>query len=605
MILGFSILEIMSVTIALLSFYMLYSQTKHRKNLIDDGKEVIHVLNEFAQGNFDITVPKLKAEENKPLGKGVNKMISDLKAMIYKDNEQKQNLLDDGKKVIYVVDKVSRGNFDDQIPKLRTKEFEPLAEGVNKMIFDLKEMIIREKEQHLSLENQVSRFLNVASAIAKGDLSQEIGATDNTKLGSIYKGLNTIIVNLRELAYQAKAISVGDLHNPILSQKKPGELGIAFSEMVEILQNLASQANAIAQGDLDHPVLQKKSPGSIGEAFQHMLENLTALIQHVQGVALKISESTTEILSAVKKMHEGAIVQENKISDSTSTVNHMSKSIQQIFKNTRDAAVFAQNSKKTAQNGGMAVNNTIRSMKRIKVSVGDTSEKIRFLGERSKEIGKILEVISDIAVQTNLLALNAAIEAARAGEHGKGFSVVADQVRKLAERSANSVNEIGDLIERTKVETMESVSAMDGVMVEVEKGVKIAQGAGVALKNIISIVNEDFEITKRISLATKEQAESSDRLAGTMKSISKVARQTAESAGSVLDQTHNLMDLAEQSNKIIERFSVNEELPQSQVVIEDELEKLLDYKLEKLLERKSNPPEGLGIRQSGGEIQDS
>ena len=198
-------------------------------------------------------------------------------------------------------------------------------------------------------------------------------------------------------------------------------------------------------------------------------------------------------------------------------------------------------------------------MNRIKDTVQKTAKTIRGLGESSQEIGAIIQVISDIAEQTNLLALNATIEAARAGEHGKGFAVVADEIRKLAERSSKATKEIAALIKRIQTETTDSVMAMEAGTKGVKEGVNLADQAGEALRQIVDVVQRTASVIKEISLAAKQQASASEGVVGAMDNISTVTKQSAHGSKETANAAHSLANMARELQNAISRFKIEKE----------------------------------------------
>ena len=207
-------------------------------------------------------------------------------------------------------------------------------------------------------------------------------------------------------------------------------------------------------------------------------------------MALEIQRSTSDILHSSDRMKQGAEQQTTQIRSASDAVNAMSNTTQRMAQNADAATQTSLKATQAAVKGGASVAETIKGMQRIRATVQSTGKKIKGLGERSLEIGAIIEVINEIATQTNLLALNAAIEAARAGEQGRGFAVVADEVRKLAERAARATKDITGLIKGIQVETSEAVTVMEEGTREVEEGTKLADQAGAALREIEQIVKQ-------------------------------------------------------------------------------------------------------------------
>jgi twitching motility protein PilJ len=212
-----------------------------------------------------------------------------------------------------------------------------------------------------------------------------------------------------------------------------------------------------------------------------------------------------------------------------------------------------------AVKGGSAVTETIKGMQRIRATVQSTGKKIKGLGERSLEIGAIIEVINEIATQTNLLALNAAIEAARAGEQGRGFAVVADEVRKLAERAARATKDITGLIKGIQVETSEAVTVMEEGTREVEEGTKLADQAGAALREIELIVKQTATLMTDITRAAADQVQSTSSVVRTMDTISNLTQETTIGVQDTVVTINNLADLTKRLNEAINRFKIGKE----------------------------------------------
>jgi twitching motility protein PilJ len=195
-------------------------------------------------------------------------------------------------------------------------------------------------------------------------------------------------------------------------------------------------------------------------------------------------------------------------------------------------------------------------MQRIRASVQATAKKIKSLGDRSLEISDIVKVINDITEQTNLLALNAAIEAARAGEAGRGFAVVADEVRKLAEHSRTATKDISALIKSIQAETNEAVVVMEEGTREVEVGAKLADQAGKALEAISSVVRQSAELVQEISLASKQQVRGTEGVANAMQIISNITRQTSQGTRQTARTVETMVKLSEQLNEALSQFRI-------------------------------------------------
>jgi len=331
-----------------------------------------------------------------------------------------------------------------------------------------------------------------------------------------------------------------------------------LQRQVELISKIIKRAS---EGDLTARITQKLDGdiGILADDFNKMVDNLNKLIVTVARLVKEVVKSVEHIDGFAREQAEGAKVQSMKISDTSVALEELTVSIQQVSDNAQIAEKEAMRATEVAVQGGLAVQKTIDGMKNIRLTVQETAKKIKGLGESSQEIGEIVEVISDIAEQTNLLALNAAIEAARAGEHGRGFAVVADEIRVLADKSGKAAKEIEMLIKRIQSETNESVMAMEQGTKGVLEGTKLADEAGVALKKIVEVVTKTSEVIKEISLAAKQQATASEEVVGSMEDISEITNKVTEGAEAIFEATRNLGELSQDLEGSIVAFKVDEE----------------------------------------------
>jgi twitching motility protein PilJ len=240
----------------------------------------------------------------------------------------------------------------------------------------------------------------------------------------------------------------------------------------------------------------------------------------------------------------------------TSAVEEMAASMTQVSRNAEASANSAQRTLTMAEKGAQAVQDASEAMMRINSAVERTSEKMKLLAKRSSEISDIMRLINDVASQTNLLSLNAAIEAAHAGEAGAGFSVVADEIRKLAERSAAATRDVSKLIQAIQRETEEALKAMDEGLKEVKGGNVLAEQSRQVLNDISAGVREATELMEEISAASTEQAQVTRSLAGAMQTISGITIEASAGAQETARIIHGMVDLSEMLNESISQFKV-------------------------------------------------
>lgn len=384
----------------------------------------------------------------------------------------------------------------------------------------------------------VKDLMKVAEALGRGDLSYKVKVKTGDELGQLGETLNRTIDRLQGLV-----------------QSETDR-----DKMQHQVMDLLSVVSTAAEGDLTIKAeVTADALGSVADAFNLMITGLTTLVTHASSVATEIQRSTGDILQSAERMRLGAEQQAAQIKNASEAVNAMSHMTQRMSENAEAATQTSIKATQAAVKGGTAVSETIKGMQRIRATVQSTGKKIKGLGERSLEIGAIIEVINEIATQTNLLALNAAIEAARAGEQGKGFAVVADEVRKLAERAARATKDITGLIKGIQVETSEAVTVMEEGTREVEEGTKLADQAGAALREIEQIVKQSASLMTDITRAAADQVKSTESVVHTMDNISQLTQETTHGVQDTVQTINNLADLTKRLNDAIGRFKIGQE----------------------------------------------
>ncbi|MGE5174679.1 MAG: methyl-accepting chemotaxis protein [Betaproteobacteria bacterium] len=384
----------------------------------------------------------------------------------------------------------------------------------------------------------VKDLMRVAEALGRGDLSKKANVKTGDELGQLGETLNRTIDRLQGLVQTESD----------------------RDKMQHQVMDLLSVVSTAAEGDLTIKAeVTADALGSVADAFNLMITGLTTLVSQASNVASEIQRSTSDILQSAERMRMGAVQQASQIRNASAAVNAMSLTTLRMAQNAEAATQTSVKATQAAVKGGTAVSETIKGMQRIRATVQSTGKKIKGLGERSLEIGAIIEVINEIATQTNLLALNAAIEAARAGEQGKGFAVVADEVRKLAERAARATKDITGLIKGIQVETSDAVTVMEEGTREVEEGTKLADQAGTALREIEQIVKQTATLMTDITRAAADQVKSTESVVHTMDSISKLTQETTNGVQETVTTINSLADLTKRLNDAIGRFKIGTE----------------------------------------------
>jgi methyl-accepting chemotaxis protein len=328
------------------------------------------------------------------------------------------------------------------------------------------------------------------------------------------------------------------------------------------ITELLNLINQVSRGDLTlRGKVTNDALGNVAESINMMLENFTTVLERVRKGAVDVSTNANRILVATDEMNTGTTQQDQEITNTASAVEELTVSMKQVSNNAEASAEAARRALDAAEQGNRAVRDTLDGMQRIRSSVQATARKIKSLGDRSLEISEIINVINDITEQTNLLALNAAIEAARAGEAGRGFAVVADEVRKLAEHSRTATKDIAALIKAIQAETNEAVVVMEEGTKEVEVGAGLADQAGKALEAISSVVRQSAELVQEISLASKQQVRGTEGVANAMQVISGITRQSSQSAKQAAGTVGTLVRLSEQLVEALSQFRSNGDAP--------------------------------------------
>lgn len=330
-----------------------------------------------------------------------------------------------------------------------------------------------------------------------------------------------------------------------------------------VLQPLAKMSDIsrdIAKGEGD---LTKRVPAEgndeiahMGKYFNEFIEKLQNMIKKVAHVTDKVASASVELSATAEEISKGTDTLTSRASQTAAAVEEMNATVGQVAQNSGKAASLAQDTVKTAQEGGTVVSSTISGMQQLSEAVSNSATIISDLGKSSDQIGEIVRTIEDIADQTNLLALNAAIEAARAGEQGRGFAVVADEVRKLAERTTKATKEIGDMIRQIQHDTRGAVDSMQQGTQKVTAGVDLVNKTGEALSQIVRMVSESADMIRQIAVASEQQSVATQQIASDIENVAKVTKESSSGAHESAKASQDLSQLAVELQGIVGGFKL-------------------------------------------------
>ena len=321
---------------------------------------------------------------------------------------------------------------------------------------------------------------------------------------------------------------------------------------------LMNELQAVAEGDLtQQATVTEDITGAIADSVNYTVEELRTLVSQVQTTAARVTETTEQVENNSTELLATSSEQLREIRETGESVLQMAGRINEVSAEAEKTADVARQSLRAASNGRQAVQDTIGGMNAIRDQIQETSKRIKRLGESSQEIGEITELISDITEQTNVLALNAAIQAASAGEAGRGFSVVAEEVQRLAERSADATRQIAALVKTIQTDTQDAVAAMEHSTQGVVQGAQLSDAAGSALADIDRVTRELSSLITNISEQARQEADSANVVAVNIQHIFAVTEQTGDGTRATAQMVHELSRTAEELRQSVDRFKVS------------------------------------------------
>jgi methyl-accepting chemotaxis protein len=395
-----------------------------------------------------------------------------------------------------------------------------------------------------------------ANKIASGDYSIKLDTKSEDEIGTLTDSFNVMTLNIRnanETVLEEKEGIAAKVEEAVRGSE------IQKKYLVESVDTILLEMNKFADGDLtvSLEVKQDDEIGKLYKGFNKAISNIKSMLEKVSETVTSTAKASNQISSSSEEMAAGAFEQSAQTKEVASAVEEMTKTILDTTNNSTLATEAAKKSGIIAHEGGKVVSETIEGMNRISDVVNKSAETVQALGKSSNEIGEIIQVIDDIADQTNLLALNAAIEAARAGEQGRGFAVVADEVRKLAERTTKATKEIAVMIKSIQRDTSDAVKSMKEGTAEVDRGKALVDKAGESLEQIIKGTEEVVDITVQVAAASEEQSTAAEQISKNIESINNVTQESTNGIQQIAKAAEDLNNLTINLQKLISNFKID------------------------------------------------
>ncbi len=415
-----------------------------------------------------------------------------------------------------------------------------------------------------SIVDPINQIISLFNQIGMGDYDARVVVEGKDEIATMGETLNAMLSNVLSLIQSQEEKELLQVEKDRIEKEKK----LVETEKTHIeeekeaiqtsLQVLLGEISDVASGDLTKQAkVTEDVTGAIADAFNIMIGQLRNIIKNVQTTTSKVSKAASEIKATAEHLAEGSESQASQIIDTSAAVEEMATSIQQVSESAVLSATVSEQARTNAKQGSEVVQKTISGMNNIRQQVQETAKRIKRLGESSQEIGEIVQLISDIADRTSILALNASIQAAMAGDAGRGFGVVAAEVERLAERSAQATKRIETLIKSVQSETKEAISSMESTTREVVLGSELANEAGKSLSEIEVVSNRLAELLQSISMAAKQQARGSESINSSMNNISDITQQTASGTKQAASSMKELSNLAEDLRSSVSTFKIS------------------------------------------------
>ncbi len=535
----------------------------HTHQVLERLAQLIQVMDdaETGQRGYIITGEKPYLEPYQAGLAMVEQSVHDLRTLT-RDNPNQQRRLDLLEPMIK--ERLTTLKTGIELRQAKEKGFEGARDWImtdkGKMEMDEIRKVIRE------MENEENTLLKKRSDEAQA-------SARNTTLTIVFGTLAAFIVlalvgfvltrnianPLKEISATAERIAAGDLSVTISMGNREDEVGIlaqTFARMADSLKGMAGVAGKIAAGDLRVKVQPQSDKDVLGNAFASMVENLQRLTSDIREGVNILGSSANEIVASTSQLASSASESAAAVSETTTTVEEVRQTAQVASQKAKLVADSAQKAAQISQGGRKSTEDVAAGMNRIRQQMEAIAASMVRLSEQSQAIGQIIATVEDLATQSNLLAVNAAIEAAKAGEHGKGFGVVAQEVKSLAEQSRQATNQVRTILGDIQKATGAAVMATEEGGKAVEAGTRQTEVAGGSIQALAGSVNEAAQAATQIAASSQQQLVGVDQVAGAMESIKQASAQNVASAKQLETAARNLNDLGQQLKQMVERYKV-------------------------------------------------
>ncbi len=378
-------------------------------------------------------------------------------------------------------------------------------------------------------------------ALGRGEFQSSLSVVGQDELTEAALAYNQMLTQIRERFQEL--------------QDKAEEVERSREDLQRQVIRLLDDVEGAARGDLTvQAEVSADILGAVADSFNLIIQNIRQIVQQVKTSALQVGRGATDSEYFARELSSNALRQAQELAGTLNSVQMMTDSIQRVAESAREAAEVARKASETALRGGEAVDQTVVGIQSIRESVAETTRKVKRLAESSQEINKIVNSIGQIAQRTNLLALNASIEAAKAGEAGRGFAIVADEVRQLADRTSRASKEIEQIVLQIQSETGLVMTAMEEGTQEVIRGTRVAEQAKRALEEIIQVSQQIDTLVQSITADTVRQTEVSRNVTQVMQSVELTAQETSQESQRVSVSLQNLVEVSRGLQASVERF---------------------------------------------------